>query len=122
MVHVPYLESSVPFPIKLSKCGGCSRGKVPDILLTTVEPPLGIFFEIVGQGGLIQARVLKTKKDLKGENNAREVSDVLPFIEYEIHRQLVNKLWVRRRVVLNIPVLKNLSLSHTGCPRKSDTW
>ena len=34
------------------------------------------------------------KKDLKGEHNAREVSDALPFLEYEIHRQLVNKLKV----------------------------
>ena len=59
-----------------------------------MEPPLGL--EIVGQGGLIQARVLKTKKDLKGENNAREVSEILPFVEYEVHRQLVNKLRVRR--------------------------
>ena len=32
------------------------------------------------------------KKDLKGESNAREISDALPFVEYEIHRQLVNKL------------------------------
>ena len=93
MVHIPYQEASVPFPIKLSRCGGCGRGKVPDILLTTVEPPSGL--EIHGQGSLIQARVLKVKKDLKGENNAREVSDVLPFIEYEIHRQLVNKLKVK---------------------------
>ena len=87
------MESSVPFPIRLSRCGVCGAGKVPDILLTTVVPPPGL--DIVGQGGLIQARVLKLKKDLKGENNAREVSDVLPFIEYEIHRQLVNKLKVK---------------------------
>ena len=93
MCHIPYQETSVPFPIKLSRCGTCARGKVPDILLTTVEPPPGL--DIVGQGGLIQARVLKLKKDLKGENNAREVSDVLPFIEYELHRQLVNKLKVK---------------------------
>eukprot|EP00090_Calanus_glacialis_P002820 TRINITY_DN12088_c0_g1_i1.p1 TRINITY_DN12088_c0_g1~~TRINITY_DN12088_c0_g1_i1.p1 ORF type:complete len:1008 (-),score=354.04 TRINITY_DN12088_c0_g1_i1:52-3075(-) len=91
--HIPYLESSVPFPIKLVKCGQCGRGKVPDILLTTVEPPPMV--EILGQGGLIQARVLRLKKDLKGENNAREVSDALPFMEYEIHRQLVNKLKVK---------------------------
>ena len=87
------MEASVPFPIRLSRCGGCGRAKVPDILLTTLEPPPGL--EILGQGGLIQARVLKMKKDLKGENNAREVSDILPFIEYEIHRQLVNKLKVK---------------------------
>ena len=91
--HIPYNENSVPFPIRLSRCGQCGRGKVPDILLTTLEPVQGL--EIVGQGALIQARVLRVKKDLKGENNAREVSDVLPFLEYEIHRQLVNKLKVK---------------------------
>lgn len=32
---------------------------------------------------------------MKGENNAREVSDALPFMEYEIHRQLLNKLKVK---------------------------
>ena len=78
--HILYLEFSVHFPIKLVKCGQCGRGKVPDILLTTVEPPPMV--EILGQGGLIQARVLRLKKDLKGENNAREVSDALPFMEY----------------------------------------
>ena len=31
-------------------------------------------------------------RDLKGENNAKEISEALPFIEYEIHRQLINKL------------------------------
>ena len=66
---------------------------MPDLLLTTLEPPQGL--DILGQGALIQARVQRLKKDLKGENNAREVSDVLPFLEYEIHRQLVNKLKVK---------------------------
>ena len=98
----------MPFPIKLVRCGVCGRGKVPDILLTTVEPPP--MLEIVGQGGLIQARVLRLKKDLKGENNAREVSDALPFMEYEIHRQLVNKLKVKgMNAIFGLTV--NLSLS-----------
>ena len=91
--HIPYTEASVPFPVKLTRCGVCGRGKVADILLSTVEPPPEL--EVVGQGGLIQARVLRAKKDLKGENDAREVSDALPFLEYEIHRQLVNKLKVK---------------------------
>ena len=30
-----------------------------------------------------------------GENNAKEISDKLPFIEYEVHRQLINKLKVK---------------------------
>ena len=31
----------------------------------------------------------------KGESNAKEISDALPFIEYELHRQLLNKLKVK---------------------------
>ena len=64
-----------------------------DILISTLEPPPEL--EVLGQGGLIQARVLRLKKDLKGEHDAREVSDALPFLEYEMHRQLVNKLKVK---------------------------
>jgi len=91
--HIPYSEASVPFPIKLVRCGLCGRGKVADILISTLEPPPEL--EVLGQGGLIQARVLRLKKDLKGEHDAREVSDALPFLEYEMHRQLVNKLKVK---------------------------
>ena len=32
---------------------------------------------------------------MKGESNAKEISDSLPFIEYELHRQLYNKLKVK---------------------------
>ena len=62
-------------------------------MFTTVEPPPGL--ELVGRGCLLQAKVLRLKKDLKGENNAKEISDGLPFIEYELHRQLINKLKVK---------------------------
>ena len=41
------------------------------------------------------AQVLRPKKDMKGENNAKEISDSLPFVEYELHRQLFNKLKVK---------------------------
>ena len=36
--------------------------------------------------------VISFYRDLKGENNAKEISEALPFVEYEIHRQLINKL------------------------------
>ena len=41
---------------------------------------------MVGRGGLIQARVLKLKKAVKGDSNAREVSDALPFLGMAISR------------------------------------
>ena len=47
-----------------------------------------------GRGCLIQARVARTKRDMKGELNAKEISDSLPFLEYELHKQLINKMKV----------------------------
>ncbi|RXG56238.1 C2 domain-containing protein 5 [Armadillidium vulgare] len=50
------------------------------------------FYIKVGQGCLIQARVVRSKRDLKGELNAKEISDSLPFLEYELHKQLYQKI------------------------------
>ncbi|XP_077558537.1 C2 domain-containing protein 5 isoform X3 [Haemaphysalis longicornis] len=90
LCHIPYSETSVPFQAQLVKCGVCRRAKVPDVLFMTIEPPVGM--PIVGKSCLIQARVCKNKKDLKGEQNAREISDTLPFLEIELHRQIQSKL------------------------------
>ncbi|XP_037506507.1 C2 domain-containing protein 5 [Rhipicephalus sanguineus] len=90
LCHIPYNEASVPFQAQLVKCGVCRRAKVPDVLFTTIEPPAGM--PIVGKSCLIQARVCRNKKDLKGEQNAREISDSLPFLEIELHRQIQTKL------------------------------
>ncbi len=94
LLHLPSHEFNLPFACKVAKCLCCSRGYVPDIMFTTVEPPVGQL-EINGRGCLLQAKVLRLKRDLKGENNAKEISDALPFLEYEIHKQLVNKLKVK---------------------------
>lgn len=34
----------------------------------------------------------RTKRDLKAESNAKEISDGLPFLEYDLHKLLINKL------------------------------
>lgn len=47
---------------------------------------------LVGRGCFIQSYVCRSLRDLKGESNAKEISDGLPFLEYELHRLLVNKL------------------------------
>ncbi|XP_037787961.1 uncharacterized protein LOC119583508 isoform X2 [Penaeus monodon] len=93
MCHVPYSETSLPFRVKITKCVVCRKGKVPDVLFTTLEPPAGI--PITGRGCLIQARVARPKRDLKGELNAKEISDSLPFLEYELHKQLMNKMKIK---------------------------
>lgn len=91
--HIPYAQSSLPFKAMMTKCSLCRRYKVPDVLLATIEPPEGI--QITGKGCLIQAHVCRYKRDLKSEANAKEISDGLPFMEYELHRQLICKLKVK---------------------------
>lgn len=49
----------------------------------------------IGKGSFIHAYVCRPKRDCKGEMNAKEISDGLPFLEYELHRLLINKLKVR---------------------------
>lgn len=93
LVHLPYNDINLPFSFRTSKCRNCLKGRVPDVMFTTVEPPTGL--DLAGRGCLLQAKVLRPKKDLKAENNAKEISDKLPFIEYEVHRQLINKLKVK---------------------------
>lgn len=88
--HIPYSESSVPFRVTMMKCVVCGRGKVPDVLLTTIEPPEGL--PTLGKGCFLQAYVCRPKRVLRGELNAKEISDGLPFLEYELHRLLLIKL------------------------------
>lgn len=91
LCHVPYKPNSAPFPINLSVCAICRKRKVPDVLFTTIDPPQEI--QTHGKGAFIQARVCRPKPKSKGgESNAKEISDCLPFLEYELHSQLMNKL------------------------------
>nr|XP_022293982.1 C2 domain-containing protein 5-like isoform X2 [Crassostrea virginica] len=91
LCHVPYKPNSAPFPINLSVCAICRKRKVPDVLFTTIDPPVEI--QTHGKGSFIQARVCRPKPKSKGgESNAKEISDGLPFLEYELHSQLMSKL------------------------------
>lgn len=93
LCHLPYSESSVPFKVNATKCAVCRRAKVPDVLFTTIELPENV--PVTGRGCFVQAIVCKCKKDLRGELNAKEISDCLPFLEYELHSLLLNKLKVK---------------------------
>lgn len=69
------------------------RGAVPDVLFTTID-----LVDVVptnGIGCFIHAYVARPKRDCKGEMNAKEISDGLPFLEYDIHRLLMSKLKVK---------------------------
>ncbi|KAK3095112.1 hypothetical protein FSP39_010454 [Pinctada imbricata] len=87
-VDVNLANSAAPFKLN------AVRRKVPDVLFTTIDPPVEI--HTYGKGSLIQARVCRTRiKSKSAETNAKEISDGLPFLEYELHSQLMNKLRLR---------------------------
>uniref|UniRef100_A0A8C1M878 C2 domain-containing protein 5 n=1 Tax=Cyprinus carpio TaxID=7962 RepID=A0A8C1M878_CYPCA len=91
--HIPYDELNIPFPAQLTYCYCCRRYKVPDVLFTTIDLPTEA--NVTGKGCLIQARLCRTKKKAQGEGNAMAISNLLPFLEYELHTQLMNKLKLR---------------------------
>uniref|UniRef100_A0A6Q2ZQH4 C2 domain-containing protein 5 n=1 Tax=Esox lucius TaxID=8010 RepID=A0A6Q2ZQH4_ESOLU len=91
--HIPYDEFNMPFPAQLTYCYRCRRQKVPDVLFTTIDLPAEA--AVTGKGCLIQARLCRTKKKAQGEVNATAISNLLPFMEYELHTQLMNKLKLR---------------------------
>ncbi|KAF9211856.1 hypothetical protein BGZ59_007512 [Podila verticillata] len=90
MCHIPFHRKSSPFPMSLVKCQKCKKKYVPEILLSTVEPPAEL--GVVGQSAFVEAHVCRAKKRKDGESNASIVSDAIPFVEYDLHRQLMYKL------------------------------
>ncbi|XP_069484555.1 C2 domain-containing protein 5 isoform X4 [Ambystoma mexicanum] len=88
--HIPYDELNMPFPAHLTFCYSCRKQKVPDVLFTTIDLPVEA--AVSGKGCLIQARLCRLKKKAQAEANATAISNLLPFMEYELHTQLMNKL------------------------------
>ncbi|XP_066120811.1 C2 domain-containing protein 5 isoform X7 [Saccopteryx bilineata] len=88
--HLPYDELNMPFPAHFTYCYNCRKQKVPDVLFTTIDLPTDA--AVIGKGCLIQARLCRLKKKAQAEANATSISNLLPFMEYEVHTQLMNKL------------------------------
>uniref|UniRef100_A0A1I8JPX5 Protein kinase domain-containing protein n=1 Tax=Macrostomum lignano TaxID=282301 RepID=A0A1I8JPX5_9PLAT len=89
-LHVLYSQSSPPFPPLRRLRRAASRTS----LLATSDT-LGRTGHL-RTTGTHSGQSLAPQRDAKGEANAREVSDRLPFIEYELHNsQLVQKLRLR---------------------------
>eukprot|EP01113_Clastostelium_recurvatum_P019072 TRINITY_DN2249_c0_g1_i2.p1 TRINITY_DN2249_c0_g1~~TRINITY_DN2249_c0_g1_i2.p1 ORF type:complete len:1532 (+),score=404.05 TRINITY_DN2249_c0_g1_i2:123-4718(+) len=92
IAHIPYSQADAPFPMRLVRCSVCHKRFVPEMVLSTIDPPPGT--PITGRGVLVEARVARPKKKVQGEANATLVSEALPFLEYDVHRQLAHKLKV----------------------------
>ena len=95
-VHVPYSHRHAPFSnLKLVPCLLCGKKWVPEVILATVEPPDRL--PIRGSGVFMQARVCRSRPKATGETDALAVSEALPFLEYDLARQLMLKLKVLGR-------------------------
>ena len=94
--HIPYLHDSAPYAnMRLVPCQSCKRKWVPEVMLATIEPPTTL--PVCGRGTLVQARACKVISMVmgqaqKGEALALAVSEILPFLQYDLHRQLINKM------------------------------
>lgn len=55
--HLPYNTNNVPIRATVLKCSSCRSGKVPDVLITTIETPDGA--PTVGRGCFIQSFVCR---------------------------------------------------------------
>uniref|UniRef100_A0A2A4IY55 C2 domain-containing protein n=1 Tax=Heliothis virescens TaxID=7102 RepID=A0A2A4IY55_HELVI len=91
MTHVPYSPGAGPYRAELSTCGGCRRARVPTVLLATCSKPskLTAYAKAVTLTA-VAARVRRAPPT--SEPGARDISDQLPFLEYELHKLLLAKL------------------------------
>jgi hypothetical protein len=76
--------------MNLFKCLECDKDYVPELIIATIDPPQGI--NIIGSPRYIQARIVKRKKYVKGEQHAISVSEKVFFLEYHLHSQLIKKM------------------------------
>lgn len=91
--HIPYNHNTAPFSfMRLVPCLMCKRKWVPETVLATTELPLDI--PIRGVGRHLEAKVCRLRKSASGEADAAKVSKLLPFIEYDLQRQITLKLKV----------------------------
>jgi hypothetical protein len=83
-------QTDLPMP-KEGRCNLCDKGQVPELLLSTCElppAPSGLFTK----QHFIEARICRPKKRKIGESNGKCISQLLPFAEYDLHKQLLYKM------------------------------
>ena len=92
-VHVPYKRNLAPFSfMRLVPCAVCRRKWVPEAVLSTTQVPEGL--AVRGEPRLLEARVVRQRRRANGEADATKVSEVLPFVEFDLQRQMMLKLKV----------------------------
>ena len=81
--------------MRLVPCLQCKRKWVPELMLSTIEPTRGLATRDGVDPTLLEARICRPRRKASGESDAVRVSEVLPFVEYDVQRQLMLKMRVR---------------------------
>jgi hypothetical protein len=114
-IHVPYNHNMAPFSfMRLVPCLKCKSKWVPETILASVEPSVvlgirgkSIYLSInliiylmimslsvlsIGKGELLEARVCRSRRTGTSETDAVKISEALPFLEFDVQRQMMLKL------------------------------
>ena len=65
MINKSYGVEKIANKLHLFKCLECNKDYVPEIIIASVDPPEGL--NIIGTSKYVEARLVKPKKNLKGE-------------------------------------------------------
>lgn len=88
--HIAQSAEHNPFIAKQSiLCRYCKKMQIQEVVFSTCEIPCNIPF--INQH-FVQARICRMKKHKIGEKNAKHLSNMLPFIEYDLHKQMLHKM------------------------------
>ncbi|CAH2095069.1 unnamed protein product [Euphydryas editha] len=90
VAHVPYSPGAGPYRAELAACGVCRRAKVPSVLLATCIKPSRL--SSCAKAITLTAVAARGRRAVGAEAGARDLSDQLPFLEYELHKLLLAKL------------------------------
>lgn len=94
--HLPYKRARSPFPGAFSWCRLCQRRHVPEVIFSTADLPHEL--DCLKERTLIEAYVTRSLGEGEHDNPipasaaAISLSTVLPFVEYDLHRQLLYRL------------------------------
>lgn len=103
---------------RLERCRLCCSGFVPSVLMATIDFPEGL--PVIGCSELVEARVCRLKRRIgddrgssarssKAERRSFRLSEALPFLELELHKQLMYKM---RLMGLNAAFGLRVEISH----------
>eukprot|EP00835_Amoeboradix_gromovi_P000629 NODE_23_length_38171_cov_0.318108.p5 type:complete len:805 gc:universal NODE_23_length_38171_cov_0.318108:2976-562(-) len=78
------------WPSQFCQCYVCGCEEVPDVILSTMDLPSTE--QMLGTPKFVWAVVVRQKKEREGEVHAQIISDLIPFLEYDLHQQLLLKM------------------------------